>query len=284
MNENEAISIQGELEHNAIKERQYALAHVFNRTKNIFYEPTFHGNDWEQLYENYKKHLPYIGNDYEFSDMLSEVLGELNVSHSDARYSGDDVENKDETAALGIFMDYDYPGEGIKISEVIKGGPVDKVDFDIQPGTLISKIDNDTLSTNTDMARYLNRKADHFVLLELFDQKNKTQEIGVKPISLDQENTLLYKRFVRQNAKDVDRLSNGRLGYVHIPGMADDPYRSLYEGMMGKYADREGVVFDTRFNGGGDLVSDLAMFLTREKLLTYGTEEHDVGGEPYWHY
>ena len=62
--------------------------------------------------------------------------------------------------------------------------------------------------------------------------------------------------------------------------MGDGPYRSIYQDMMGKYAERKGVIVDTRFNGGGDLVADLAMFFTGTPFITYATEAKVVGGEP----
>ena len=274
------ISIAGEMEYDAVKEREHMFDHVYIRTKNIFYEPTFHGNDWDKLYTEYKKYLPSIGNSYEFTEMLSEMLGELNVSHSGARYSGS-IDNGDATASLGIFIDYAHKGNGIKITEVIKGGPLDKAKFDIKAGMIIEKIDGEVLSPDRDIASFLNRKADTFVLLDIVDANKKNrQQITVKPISLREEGSLLYDRFVRINADEVDKLSKGQLGYVHIPGMGDGPYRSIYEDMMGKYANRKGVIVDTRFNGGGDLVADLAMFFTGVPFLTYATEARVVGTEP----
>ena len=75
-------------------------------------------------------------------------------------------------------------------------------------------------------------------------------------------------------------MSNGQLGYVHIPGMGDGPYRSIYQDMMGKHADKKAMIVDTRFNGGGDLVADLAMFFTGIPFITYETAAKVVGGEP----
>ncbi len=274
------ISISGEMEYDAIKEREYMFEHVYIRTKNIFYEPTFHGKDWEKLHTDYKKYLPSIGTSYEFSEMLSEMLGELNVSHSGSRYNGN-ISNGDATASLGIFIDYAHKGDGIKITEVMKGGPLDKAKFNVEAGMIIEKIDGETVTADRDIASFLNRKADSFVLLEIVSANKKDrQQITVKPISLGAERSLLYNRFVRINEKEVDKLSNGQLGYVHIPGMSDGPYRSIYEDMLGKYADRKGIVVDARFNGGGDLVSDLAMFFTGVPFITYATEAKVVGGEP----
>ncbi len=274
------ISISGEMYYDEIKEREHMFDHVYNRTKNIFYEPTFHGNDWDQLYKDYKKYLPSIGNNFEFTEMLSEMLGELNVSHSGARYSNS-IENGDATAALGVFIDYEFKGDGIKITEILKGGPLDKAKLDIKPGMIIEKIDGELLSADKDYAQFLNRKAGKFVLLDVVDANKKNrQQITVKPILLGQESGLLYKRFVDKNVEEVLKLSDGQLGYVHIPGMSDGPYRTIYEGMLGKFADLKGVIVDTRFNGGGDLVSDLAMFFTGVPFLTYATADKEVGGEP----
>jgi len=275
-----SIEISGEMMYDEQKEREHLFEHIYIRTKNIFYEPTFHGNDWDLLYEEYQKYLPHIGNTYEFAEMVSEMIGELNVSHAGARYSRS-IDNADETASLGIFMDYDYEGDGILITEVIEGGPLDKAKFDIGPGMIIEKIDGETVSADTDVARFLNRKADQFVLLELTsaDGDNRKQ-ITVKPISQGAERSLLYRRYVHINEKEVDEKSEGRLGYVHIPGMGDGPYRNVIEEMLGKYSDRDAVVVDTRFNGGGDLVADLAMFFTGVEFNTYATAAKDVGGEP----
>jgi len=276
----EGISIRGEMTYDAVAERAYMFDHVWIRTKNIFYEPTFHGVDWELMRKEYEKYLPSIGNGYEFSEMLSEMLGELNVSHSGSRYSTS-ISNADATASLGVFFDYNHKGNGLLITEVIEGGPLDKAKFNVEAGMIIQKIDGETISPDRDYATYLNRKANQFTLLEITDAKGgNKQEITVKPISLGAERGLLYDRFVRINEAEVKEKSNGTLGYVHIPGMSDGPYRDIFEDMMGKYYEAKGVIVDTRFNGGGDLVADLAMFFTGEPFLTYATAAKVVGGEP----
>lgn len=274
------IQIAGEMQYDAQKERDVMLEHVYIRTKNIFYEPTFHGNDWDMLYKEYQKYVPHIGNSYEFSEMVSELLGELNVSHAGSRYSTS-IENADATASLGIFMDYSHTEDGIKIEEVIKGGPLDKAGFDIKKGMTIHKIDGELVSKDEDVAKYLNRKANKFVLLEIHESSKKDPKfITMKPISLGQESGLLYRRFVDRNAKEVVEKSKGKLGYVHVPGMNDGSFRTIYDEMLGKYYEADAMIVDTRFNGGGDLVADLVMFFTGEPFITYATAQKVVGGEP----
>ncbi len=276
----ESIAIKGEMKLNMTAEMKYMFEHVWQSTKTGFYTSSFHGANWDELRGDYMKYLPSIGNSYEFADLLSEMLGELNSSHSGARYNPRNHDG-DLTASLGIFMDYDFIGDGFKISEVILGGPLDKSNIKVTPGMIIEQIDGETISADKDIAMFLNRKVDKFTLLQVLDPTTNTrQQISVKPISLNEESDLLYKRWVKKNEEEVDKLSNGQLGYVHIPGMSDGPYRDIYEEMMGKFHDRKGVIVDTRFNGGGDLVSDLAMFFTGNKFLDYRNDNRSLGYEP----
>src|SRR5690606_3531742 len=129
----------------------------------------------------YSKHLPYIGNNYEFSEMLAEMLGELNISHSGSTYGGPSSAGDDATAQLGIFIDYKHRGAGFLIAEVIKGGPLDKADMNIQPGAIIEQIDGVTITANMDMDALLNRKAGNNVLLGL-NEGGKKRDVVVKPI------------------------------------------------------------------------------------------------------
>lgn len=260
--------------------RQHSFDHVWLRTSKIFYEPTFHGVNWQQMYQEYKPKVAHLGNTHEYTELLSEMLGELNVSHAGAGFRGTGSDG-DMTASLGVFYDYKHKGMGIKVTEVIKGGPLDKAKIDIKPSMLITKIDGQLVDQNMDWAKLLNRKANKFTLIEVLDViENTTTEYTIKPISLSEQSDLLYKRFVKINEDEVLKASKGKLGYVHIPGMGDGPYRSIYGDMMGRFSDKKAMVIDTRFNGGGDLVADLAMFFTGVPFLTYAIEGKVVGREP----
>jgi tricorn protease len=272
------ITINGEMVLNTEAERRFMFEHVWRRTKETFYTASMHGVNWDSYKPDYEKYLPHIGNNYEFSEMLSELLGELNVSHSGSSYIAVNP-NGDATASLGVFYDQSYNGTGVKIEELIKDGPLDKAGLNIKPGMVIVSIDGEGITADKDLAQYLNRKAGKNTLLMITDA-GTVKELIVKPISIGEENALLYKRWVRKNQDEVDRLSNGQLGYVHIPGMNDGAYRTTYEEVMGKYASRKGIVIDTRFNGGGDLVADLAMFLSGKKFMDYTTDTRSNGYEP----
>jgi Tol biopolymer transport system component/C-terminal processing protease CtpA/Prc len=274
----ENVNINGEMTLNVAAERAFMFEHVWRRTKETFYTAGYHGIDWDSYKPDYEKYLPHIGNNYEFSEMLSELLGELNISHSGASYANFNP-NGDQTAALGIFPDPAYTGNGIRIEEMIKNGPLDKANLNLKAGAIIEAIDGEPIASNRDLAQYLNRKAGKITLLSVLEGSNR-REITVKPISLGEESALLYRRWVLRNQEEVERLSNGQLGYVHIPGMNDGAYRTTYEEVMGKYARKKGIVIDTRCNGGGDLVADLAMFLSGKQFMDYTTDNRSMGFEP----
>jgi tricorn protease len=274
----ENVSIKGEMTLDVAAERAFMFEHVWRRTKETFYTASMHGVDWDSYKPDYEKYLPHIGTNHEFAEMLSELLGELNVSHSGARYNSSNSTD-DATAALGAFYDPTYTGNAVRIEEVIKGGPLDKAGLTVKAGTVIEAIDGETITPDRDLTQYLNRKADKNTLLMLVEGTAR-REIVVKPITTSEENRLLYTRWVKRNQDEVERLSKGTLGYVHIPGMNDGAYRTTYEEIMGKYAGKKGIVIDTRFNGGGDLVADLAMFLSGKKFFDYTTDTRSNGYEP----
>jgi Tol biopolymer transport system component/C-terminal processing protease CtpA/Prc len=274
----EAVAIKGEMVLDVPAEREFMFEHIWRRTARTFYTAGYHGADWPGLKAIYEKHLPHVGNGHEFAELLSEMLGELNVSHSGARY-GAAGQDGDSTAALGAFYDPAYRGAGVRITEVIKDGPLDRAGIKPASGTVIEAIDGEAIPADRDLAEFLNRKAGTNVLLTLADGAAK-RDVAVKPITLGEEGRLLYARWVRRNQEEVDRVSKGQLGYIHVPGMNDGAYRSVFEEALGKYATRRGLVVDTRFNGGGDLVADLAMFLSGRKFFDYTTDTRPNGYEP----
>ncbi|MHB1095152.1 MAG: S41 family peptidase [Gemmatimonadaceae bacterium] len=274
----EPVPISGELALHVGDEREAMFDHVWRKVRDTFYSRGYHGIDWAAIRPVYAKYLPHIGTQHEFAEMLAEMLGELNISHSGATFNSS-APTDDATASLGIFLDQSYAGNGVRIDEVIKDGPLDKAGMTVKAGMIIESIDGRAITPSSDVAQFLNRKAGKPVLLGLADGAAKS-EVVAKPIAPAEENRLLYARWVRRNAAEVDRLSNGQLGYVHIPGMNDGAMRTTVEDVMGKYVTRMGVVVDTRFNGGGDLVADLAMFLSGKKFFEYTTDTRSTGYEP----
>jgi len=273
------VIIQGEMILNENAERDYLFDHVTRQVKKKFYDPSLHGAKWEMLTIEYRRFLPHINNNYDFQEMLSELLGELNASHTGARYRHSDPQG-DQTASLGVFFDQTYEGEGLKIKEIMEGSPLIQSGSKITDGIIIEKIDGVSLTPGLNYYPLLNRKAEKIVLLSLHDPKSSERwEEKVKPIKLSQENQLLYDRWVKRNRKITHELSSGRLGYMHIRGMSDSSYRVFIDAVMGEEVNREALVVDSRFNGGGDLVDDLTTFLSGERYQVFKAPDRNIGFE-----
>lgn len=270
------ISVASEMVLDAAKERAYIFDHCWRQVKEKFYDPTIHGIDWKMYKETYVKFLPHISNNYDFQELLSEMLGELNGSHTGGRYSPQ-MQNPDVTAALGLLYDETYTGNGLKVSEVIAGGPVDKAISKIKAGSIIEKIDGETLVNTEDWAKYLNRKVGKNTLLSVFDPKTNTRfEETVKPILFGEESVLMYKRWTNMMFNLVDKLSGGKVGYVHVQGMNDGSFRTTIDEVMGRNKNKEALIVDTRFNGGGWLHNDLNTFLSGKAYLGFAPQGNPV--------
>ena len=275
------VAINAEMVLNASAEREYIFHHAWRQVQKKFYDPALHGVDWDFYRSEYARFLPHINNNYDFQELLSELLGELNGSHTGGRYSHR-PENGDNTASLGLFYDEARPGNGLLITEVITGGPLDKAESKVSAGHIIEKIDGVEITGDFDWNQLLNRKAGQNVLLSLYNPASRERwDEVVKPISSGAENGLLYERWVKTMRDMTEQLSGGRIGYVHVQGMNDRSFRTVYEEVLGRNADKEALIVDTRFNGGGWLHEDLSNFLDGKPYATFRPYGFIArGGEP----
>ncbi len=262
-------------------ERAYMFEHTWRQTLKKFYDPKMHNVDWEFYKQEYTKFLPHINNNYDYAEMLSEILGELNASHTGSGYRPRN-QNGDQTAYFGALLDWNYSGNGLKIKEVLDKSPLLKAKIPVKTGEIVEKINNIEIKAGEDYFPLLNRQAGQTTLLTIFDpiSKKRRDEV-IKLISYRQQNQLLYERWVKQRRADVEKLSKGRLGYVHVRGMNSRSFREVYSEVLGRYADKEGIVIDTRFNGGGWLHDDLATFFRGETYVTYSPRGNDIGTDPF---
>lgn len=281
--ENKGIGINGEMVLNEGAERAYLFEHIWRQVKKKFYRVDLQGVDWDTYKAEYQRYLPYINNNHDFAELCSEMLGELNASHTGAGY-GQGMPNGDETACLGLFY-ANEAGPGLRITEVMEKSPVVQKGSKIKAGCVIEKIDGQEITADIDPAKLLNRKAGKPTLLSLYDPKaNARWDETVKPISSWEESELLYHRWVERCRHLVDSLSGGQLGYVHVEGMDDQSFRRVYEEALGRYHNKKGLVVDTRFNGGGWLHDDLATFLNGKTYMTFMPRGQNLGTEPAFKY
>lgn len=273
------IPFSAEFNWRPAQEREYIFNHAWRQVKDKFYDPAIHGIDWEGYRKAYSRFLPHITNNYDFAEMLGEMLGELNGSHTGARYYASS--SAPSVAVLGAFFDETYSGDGLKVTEIITGGPLDKPDGKITPGAVIETIDGKPVKSGADYFPLLAGKTGQKVTLGGKDAAGKSFEQAVKPISSGQQSNLLYKRWIAANREKVEKLSNGKVGYIHIKGMDSPSFRQTFSDLLGRYRNYDAVIIDTRHNGGGWLHEDLAVLLSGTEFARYTPRGKFVGSDPF---
>lgn len=267
------------MELDAAAERAYLFEHAWRQTLKKFYVEDLHGVDWAAMKDAYARFLPHIDNNHDFAELISELQGELNASHTGGRYRPTRPQG-DQTAALGFFPDPDHRGDGVRIAEVMEGSPLQQAGTRVRPGVVITSMDGVPIPAGSNWYLLLNHKAGAPMRLGLLDPAGRRWEETVRPITWGEQGRLLYQRWVRTRRAEVDRLSGGRLGYAHIRGMNDGAYREIFEEIFGLAVNKEAIVLDTRFNGGGNLVEALTVFLSGEVYFRAVPRGQEIGVEP----
>jgi tricorn protease len=231
-----------------------------------FYDPTFHGADWNALRAKYRPLVKHVALKEDLYALISLMLGELNASH--LNIYGFIAFPVEATADLGLRFDDRYRGPGLLIAEVLKRGPADLRGLNLKAGDIVWRIDSRAVSENFPLAKLLNGKIGQTVVLEVSAgaPAKDRRRVELKAGSRARMAQLAYERWVEKNAKRVAELSKGRLGYIHIPDMQESGLdrftRALYSDNFGK----DGIVLDVRYNGGG---------YTHESVLKYlGGKDH----------
>ena len=274
------IDFEAPFNYKPAEERQYLFDHVWRQVADKFYDPKMQGVDWEYYRKVYEKFLPYINNNFDFAEMLSEMLGELNASHTGCRYyaSGASL----STAALGAFFDPNYEGDGLKIQEVIKRGPFAVKKNEVTAGCIIEKIDGEAIKAGKDYNTLLDGKAGKNVRLTIKNTKGKTFDLTIKAISQGYQQELLYKRWVDRNRAIVDSVSKGRIAYVHVKAMNSESFRTVYSELLSdKNRNKDAVIVDERHNGGGWLHDDLCTLLSGKQYQEFVPHGKVVGKDPF---
>ncbi|MCR5709934.1 MAG: PDZ domain-containing protein [Bacteroidales bacterium] len=271
----EQIAFSGDFEFKPKEERAYMFSHIWKQVKEKFYDPNLHGVDWDYYRTNYEQFLPYIDNYFDFQDMLSELLGELNGSHTGARYRPAGGES---LGRLGVIYDLGYTGEGLRIAEVLPGGVLNLADSGIKAGDLVMAIDGHAIAPGENWFPLLAGKAGKKIMVTV-RKDGKDEDLMVRPVA--NESALLYQRWVRQREEMVERLSGGRIGYVHVEGMDSPSFREVYSNALGKYRTCEALIVDIRHNGGGWLHDDLVTFLGGKAYVEWRPRGEYIGTEPY---
>ena len=243
-----------------------------------FYDKQFHGADWKAVRAKYAPLVAHCACREDLYSLVSLMLGELNASH--LGISGKLPTADEQTADLGLLFDEAYPGPGLKIAEVLKRGPADKRGLNVKAGDVVTHIDRVELTPSVNVSRLLNNKAGEGVQLVVKpDPKGtETRKLEVVAAARDKMAPLMYDRWVAKNAEQVTKLSGGKLGYIHIPGMDEAGLETFVRSLYSDNFDKEGIVLDVRFNGGGFTHDQVLNYLAGKEHTRFVQRDGGEGG------
>ncbi|MCB1217045.1 PD40 domain-containing protein [bacterium] len=300
------------------------LADAWRQIGYNFYDNHMHGIDWDPILPKYQKRLEGIGTTREFNRLLTEMVGEINASHTWAFVPNleGSAGPADNTGFLGVDFDSTWPGPGWFVERSLRDGPADDPGHELYHGDVILAIDGHEIQPADNRFELLRNMAGNVVRLRVRSSeaalaaeaewqalqaadadkdkdkgkgkgKDKAADTAPDyPITADNgerelllrlsggEGGLRYRQWVDDRQAEVDRLSKGRIAYVHMPGMNMWQYNNLFREIFGPQKDREALIIDVRFNNGGNIHNELAELFSRRMFATVNPRGGPFSKEP----
>lgn len=244
---------------------------AWQRIRDFYYDPYFHGVDWEACKKKYFDAARYAPTYGVFSRVIFLLLGELNSSHL-GFYQNDSVRRewlrdpsyqswRPVTGHLGLRFDESYVGKGWRVRDVIPGGPAERVGADIRPGDLVLRVDGQPVGEGRDPCLALNGPAGRAVWLTVQTAGNVIRTQRLETVSFESIRNLVQKKKVADIRKRVHAQSQDRFGYLHISAMNTAAYFQFEQEIFAEGFGRDGMIIDVRDNRGGSVADFILSIL-----------------------
>jgi tricorn protease len=255
---------------------------VWRRYRDFFYVDNLHGYDWDALRARYRPLLQHVAHRSDLNYVIGEMISELNVGHAYNTGGDWEVPRRPKVALLGAGFTLDPAAGRFKIAAIYKGqneepiyrSPLTEVGVDVKQGDYVLAIDGEDLAGSDNPYRLLRDKADRPVQMTV---NSRPEAAGARTVTfqpISSETDLRYLAYITQNRDRVTRLSDGRVGYIHLPNMGPEGIREFIKWYYPQVR-KEGLVVDVRYNGGGNVSQMLIERLRRELLATGFSRTND---------
>jgi len=246
------LAVSAEMDVDFAREKLEVFQQAWTYVRDNFFDPNFNGVNWSEVRNEYAPLAAGARTSDELRRIISLMLGELNASHSGIAPPPSNAQPP-VIGRLGLRFDREeYETKGaLRVTEVIPLTPAAL--SNIKPGDYLISVDGARVTSHTNLDELLAYKINRRVVLTIASSANAPQprEVAVRPVTGATERALLYRRWVEDNRAYVARISNGRLGYVHMSDMSFGALTQLYLDLDAENQKREGVVVDVRNNNGG---------------------------------
>ncbi|HYW72770.1 MAG TPA: PDZ domain-containing protein [Pyrinomonadaceae bacterium] len=242
--------------------------------REYFYDPKFHGNDWQAIYEKYKPLLPYVGHRSDLNYLVAMVGGELTVGHSYLQGYGD-LPSEDPVSVGMLGADFAIENGHYRIKHIYSGenwnpdlrAPLSAPGISVSEGDYLLEVNGHALTPPTNLYSMFEGTAGRQTLIRV--GKNPSAEgsrvVTVTPVPSD--DGLRTRAWIEDNRRLVDKLSNGRLAYLWLPNTGGQGY-TYFTRYYYAQQDKEGAIIDERYNHGGQIADYIVNELER-KLMGY---------------
>ncbi len=265
-----AVSVTAELDVDFSQEKMEVFRQAWSYMRDGFYDEKFHGADWGEVRAEFTPIVGGVRTQDELRRVLNLMFGELNASHLGASGPGGGGQSSNN-GRLGVYFDRsEYEANGkLRITEVISLGPA-AISKQVAKGDYLVSVDGVAIDARANLDELLMHKVGRRVELKVSAAADgaNARDVVVQPISQAAERALLYRDWVEANRAYVDKVSGGRLGYVHIRDMSANALRQLYLDLDADNRAKDGVVVDVRHNNGGFVNVYAIDVLARRGYLT----------------
>ncbi|MBL8048170.1 MAG: PD40 domain-containing protein [Chthonomonas sp.] len=278
-----AINLAGlEMTVDPVKEWTQIINETWRLYRDRFYQADMVGINWEEVKDRYMPLVKYASSRDDINYIMGMMIGEVGTGH--AYNGGGEASGTAQMTPVGYLgADYELVGNAVKIRKVLQGdgvdmmtrGPLTEPGADVNAGDYLVAIDGKPVNRENPPMKYLQNKAGKMVYLSLNSKPSMdgARKVGVRAIP--NEDALRYQDWVEENRKKVEKLSGGRIGYVHVPDTQVDGMIGFLKGYYSQ-SDKEALVIDERFNGGGFIPTFFVERLKREVQSGFKARNGDV--------
>lgn len=264
------------------QEYQAIFNESWRQMRDFFYVSNMHGLDWNAIKEKYSPLVPYVNHRADLNYILGEMIGELSVGHAYVGGGDRPAPERIMTGLLGATVERDASGY-YKITRILAGAnwskelrsPLQEVGVNVKPGDFIMAINGVPTNTMNDLYAGLVNTAGKQVEMTFNSKAGMEGSRKVLIVPIADESALYYYNWVQRNIRYVDSISNGKVGYLHIPNMGVDGLNEFIKHYYPQL-NKKALIVDDRGNGGGFVSSLVAQRLSLD-LVYYNMSRNQIG-------
>ncbi|MGE5420337.1 MAG: S41 family peptidase, partial [Chloroflexota bacterium] len=259
------------------KEWNQIYVDAWRIVRDYFYVSNLHGVDWKEVRDRYNALLPSVSHRADLDYILNEVVAEINAGHTYVDWGDFERPKRVENGLLGADFTADLSAGRYRITDIYRGenwtpsrrSPLTEQGVDVKEGDYLISINGKNITTADNPYMFLENTAAKTIEITVNSRPvaEGAHSSLVKPTSTELE--LMYLKWVDERRAMVDKLSGGRIGYIHVPNTSTQGNKELFQGMYAYY-NKEALIIDDRYNGGGFIPDRMADLLDRHTLV-------------YWH-